>query len=427
MGWMKQTLVLFLEQIQDNMKTMNLIFAIIITSLFGACDAPLPLPPEPPIVEQDTIFDLIWATRMDFEKEIVNLNNGLLYKEWYLYTGDLDAPPTFWAYNKYTGNLDWELVLNQINGYEITHMFIIENILLARNAYNVFGINLDTKEVIWEENLNDIGFRMGRGIVAENGKYYLVVSENFDPLGGFNQYILEFNPFTGEKREVVKYTPDSIGTKTLSPPVYYQDDIILYNLRPNGELPPEYTKQYMVAYDMNINQELWRTEVTESFASNGLHPPIIYNNTVITGGDWSMYAFDVLTGEQLWRTPIPGYDRFGIFAKTNHLIHNGRLYVNETGPNLTCINPETGDIIWNNTDAANCTDNMVYYQDMLVFASFGEGSVLVIDALTGETLHKEGPYDNSIFNNDVVYDEVRDMFFTSTYKHAIGFKVHKPE
>jgi len=32
----------------------------------------------------------------------------------------------------------------------------------------------------------------------------------------------------------------------------------------------------------------------------------------------------------------------------------------------------------------------------------------------------------SQFNNDVVYDAESDMFFTSTYKHAIGFKVNRP-
>ncbi len=72
---------------------------------------------------------------------------------------------------------------------------------------------------------------------------------------------------------------------------------------------------------------------------------------------------------------------------------------------------------------------MVYYEkeDLLVFTSWGYGSVMVLDALTGETVHRERPYDNSTYTTDVVYDKERDMFFTSTYKHAIGFKIHKPK
>lgn len=63
---------------------------------------------------------------------------------------------------------------------------------------------------------------------------------------------------------------------------------------------------------------------------------------------------------------------------------------------------------------------------MLVFTSWGKGSVLVIDAKSGNLIHKEGTYENSVFYNDVVYDPKSDMFFTSTFKHAIGFKINKP-
>ena len=111
------------------------------------------------------------------------------------------------------------------------------------------------------------------------------------------------------------------------------------------------------------------------------------------------------------------------------MINNDRLYVNENGENVTCLNPATGELIWNNPKGGpNCTDNMVYYEkeDLLVFTSWGYGSVMVLDALTGETIHRENSYDNSPYNNDVVYDPETDMFFTSTYKHAVGFKVNRP-
>ena len=57
------------------------------------------------------------------------------------------------------------------------------------------------------------------------------------------------------------------------------------------------------------------------------------------------------------------------------------------------------------------------------FCSWGYGSIMVLDALTGKTLHREHRYDNSSYNADVVYDAELDMFFSSTYKHAVGFKV----
>jgi outer membrane protein assembly factor BamB len=105
-----------------------------------------------------------------------------------------------------------------------------------------------------------------------------------------------------------------------------------------------------------------------------------------------------------------------------------RLYVNEAGFFVTCLDPVTGRIIWNNTTAGpNSTNNMLYYEkeDLLVFTSWGYGSVMVLDALTGQTLHKEEGYNNDTYNNDVVFDQERDVFCTSTFNHAVGFKVKR--
>jgi outer membrane protein assembly factor BamB len=142
-----------------------------------------------------------------------------------------------------------------------------------------------------------------------------------------------------------------------------------------------------------------------------------------------MYGFDIQTGEQLWKTSMPGYTQWGIWTKTNHLLKDDRLYVNEGGHQLHCLNPLDGSFIWQNLeDAPNCSDNMLYYEkeDYLVYTSWGLGSVMIVDALTGELVHQERSED-STYNNDPVYDPETDMFFTSTYKNAVGFKINRPE
>jgi len=419
------------------MKMFDLYILTIITSLlWGACDKrDTVLLPDPPAKEQDTVFELIWATRLNFEKEIVGTDNTLQYKNWMLAGGDLDDPPTIMAFNKETGEKEWELVLDQVQGGSIDFMFRHENILLARNGYTVFAVNLDSKELIWAENLKSMGLRPGRCVIAKNGKFYQTAVFNFDPLGGGVQKLYEFDPLTGENRMILSLAPDSIGTKTISPPTIWEDvennrTIMIFNLFPNAEIPPgQGDSQELVAIDLATTEVIWNSRVTNNFYSNSLHPPIVYDNRiVITGGDWSIYAFDINTGEQLWRYKF-NYP-WAIWTKTNHLIHGNRLYVNNSQEDVTCLNPETGELIWNNPKGgANCTDNMIYCEkeDLLVFTSWGYGSVMVLDALTGETLHREHRFDNSSYNSDVVYDADRDMFFTSTYKHAIGFKVHRPK
>src|SRR5690554_3705697 len=129
------------------MRRMSFILTLILASLFWACEKPDPLQPDPSKVEKDTVFELVWATRMNFEKEIVSTANPVHYKDWLLVNGDIDDPPTIMAFNKETGEKDWELVLDQLPGREIKVMFLYENLLLARNAYSVFAINIDTKEL----------------------------------------------------------------------------------------------------------------------------------------------------------------------------------------------------------------------------------------------------------------------------------------
>ncbi len=418
---------------KDNMKSMNLYIMIFITSLLlRACGKSDPMPPDPTEMEQDTVFEMIWTTRLDFNKEIVGTDNTQQYKDWLLVGGDLDFPPTIMAFNKDSGEKDWELVFDQLSGGEIDYMFRCENLLLARNGHHVFAINLESKNLVWNIDLKAMGMRLGRMTLSSNNKLYL--EADFAWQSGFQvQHLYEIEVNSGDYKMVYSNPQDSIGIKSISPPSYVlidNKDILVLNEYPNADLPPEEDKQNIIAIDLTSENIIWNTEnFTQNFYSNSLHPPIIYDDRlVITGGDWSIYAFDVYTGEQLWRYEFD-YP-WAIWTKTNHLIHEDKLYVNNSQEDVTCLNPETGELIWNNPEGGpNCTDNMLYYEkeDLLVFTSWGYGSVMILDALTGETLHREHRYNDSQYNNDVVYDEERDMFFTSTYKHAIGFKVHRPK
>lgn len=407
------------------MKNMNIMTLMFLTSLL-ACEKPNILPPEPPM-EENEVFELAWATRMDFEKEIVNLNNGDIYKDWYLYTGDLGYPPTIMAFNKVTGNKDWEYIHSGVVQDEIDIGKIVGNIYIGISSKGIVAIDLETRQSVWEIDLAGMNMRRGQKIIVREGKFYNEISWACNT-PSCTHHIMEIDILSGKYNPV--YSTKEADT---SPPVFWENSVtgktlMVFNSYPNNFDPPEQTTQDIMAVDLETRDTIWKVRnFTENFSSNILHPPIIHNNTVITGGDWSIYAFDVRTGEQLWRYEFD-YP-WAIWTKTNHLLHDGRLYVNNSQEDVTCLNPETGELIWNNPKGGpNCTDNMVYYEkeDLLVFTSWGYGSVMVLDALTGETLHREHRYDDSSYNNDVVYDPVTNLFFTSTYKHAVGFKVQRP-
>ncbi len=416
------------------MKKTSLIF-ILLASLFGACEKPdTAVPTTPPVVVQDTVVDMLWATRMDFEKEIIGTDNTIHYGDWVVIGFDDDSRvPEIMAFNKVTGGKVWHIVLEQFSNESIISATIVDNIYLARGLKYIFAVNLDNQEVIWVKNLNATGSRVGRIALASNNKLYVKADFSFGTAGQV-LHIYEFDPYTGENRMVYSKPPDSTGIYSCSPPAIWFDpdlgkDILVFNLFPDSFAPPQDGAQYLVGVDPDDRYtELFRIPVVDKFSSNGGHPPLIFNNTVITGGWDNIYCFDLITKEKRWEKDF-GYP-WAIWSKTQHLMHDNRLYVNNGQFDVTCINPYNGIELWNNPEGGpNCTDNMVYYvkEDLLVFTSWGYGSVMVLDGLTGQTIHRERAYENSPYNNDVVYDEALDMFFTSTYKHAMGFKIKRPK
>lgn len=404
-----------------------------LASILISCDSQSIITPDDNnSVTQDTILKMVWSTRMNYEKEIVNLAGGRMFGDWYLRSGDWGDNVTIMAFNKYSGKKDWELELPEIDGYEITYMEVYKHILLARNAYHVFAIDIVKKELLWMVRLRDMNIRLGRMNLAQNEKLYVVGDFSFgSPSQVLHMY--EFDPYTGAYKQVFVKAPDSTGIYSCSPPAVWNHpetgkEVLVFNLFPDSFAPPEQGSQYIVGIDPEDRyHELFRIPVVDKFASNGGHPPVIYNNTVITGGWDNIYCFNLLTGEKIWEKSF-GYP-YAIWSKTNHLLYDNRLYVNNGQFDVTCLNPINGIELWNNPQGGpNSTDNMVYYEkeDLLVFTSWGYGSVMVLDGLTGETIHRERAYEYSHFNNDVVYDKELDMFFTSTHKHAMGFTITRP-
>lgn len=399
--------------------------------LFGACEKKKSPSIMEPSTDVEKILEIEWATRMNFEKQIGNLANGVSYEDWYIYSGDFADPPTIMAFNKDNGDKEWEYIHQGVVKDAIDVSYIYQNIYLGLTTNGLIGFDLDTKTNIWEIDFLSLGMERGFNFFQfENYIYFNSVSYLNTIVQEVNLYRL--NPATGDLLSVYSNNQTSIGPVALFHDSITNNQNIIFNEYPNVGMSPPVTTQNITRFNISTGDTLWTTRnFTNNFASNGIHPPVIYDNRiVITGGDWHMYAFDIENGDLLWKTSISDDSPFSIFTTTNHLLHEGRLYVNENGENVTCLDPETGAIIWNNPKGgANCTDNMFYYEkeDLLVFTSWGYGSIMALDALTGETIHREHRYDNSSYNNDVIYDVERDKFFTATFKHVVGFTLKRPE
>ncbi len=401
---------------------------------FLSCEKHKVIPPDIPN-DKDTIFELVWATKFDSKEGIISTDFTQEYKDWVLVGGDKHEPPTLMAFNKKTGNLDWEYIHQGAVNNEIDLSVVYENIYIAICSHGLVAIDLDKRKSIWELDFYPLDYYRENSNSIFNGYLYLNIQIGGAGLDANAAAFIKVDIKTGKHEIIYRVNKQGDNLTAFSPPAFWTDPnsnrtLMIFNEYPNVQKPPQEDDQNIVAMDLNTGEIIWKTEkFSEHFYSNSLHPPAIYKDIAINGGDWSIYAFDVNTGTQLWRHPFINYHT-GIWTKTNHLIYDDKLYVNNSQHDVSCLNPTTGKLIWNNErGGANCTDNMLYYEkeDYLVFTSWGYGSVMILDAITGKTIHQEEQNDNSNYNNDIVYDKDLDMFFTSTYKHAIGFKINPPK
>jgi len=412
---------------------------IIILSLLllVGCHEQQPLFPKPPgnTEKKDTVFELIWETRMDSNRSGVITSNFMqVWKDYFVTTGDIEDPLLIRVFNKYNGKKEWEFVNQNGLKYNIIYNALKEDIYIGITGDGIFGFDLNKREMKWQINQNQLNLRFGWNMTIHGDYIYMPATWMFGKVNISDERMIRIHYLTGEMETVYHIQSVDSLMDAFSSPVFWTDpetghEIMFFNNQNwNYFLTPQEVSQDLYAVDIETNEVLWCNAEFTPVASNGTIHPIVYNDNIITGGDWSIYSFDAKTGNLNWKREFSQPTPWSLWSTTEHLIKENRLYVNEVGADIACLDADTGEVIWHNTkDASNCTPTMTYYKDMLVYTSWGKGSIMVLDAFTGERIHKERSHNHSTFNTDVVYDEETDMFFTTDYKYAYGFKIHKPE
>lgn len=387
----------------------------------------------PPIEKKDTIFELIWETRIDSTMSVVGGIYHQIWKNAVIFSGRLEDPPTLYAYDQQSGKLLWEFVNKKGLKDKIIYSALKEDIYIGITNDGIFGFDLNKREMKWQINLSKMDTRFGWNMTIHNDYIYMPVTYMFGKVNIADERMIRVDYRTGEMETVFHIqSKDSLLDK-FSAPVFWTNpetghDIMFFNNQNwNYHLSPQEVSQDLITVDVDTKQVFWCNAEFTPVASNGSIHPIMYGDNIITGGDWSIYSFDAFTGNLNWKREFAELKPWSLWGTAEHIIKGNRLYCKDNGRSIWCLNADIGEVIWHNpTDGSNCKPSTIYYKDMLVYTSWGKGAIMVLDAFTGERIHKERSHNNSTFFSDVVYDPETDMFFTKDFEFAYGFKIHKP-
>lgn len=373
------------------------------------------------------VFKQKWETRVE-EREHFS-GEGSLYNNWYIQgtsrpptveeaVNDSNAsnPLTINAYNQDSGELEWSVQSSGEvqGGSEVC--IIVDGVYLAMSYGGIVAIDLESSTVMWEWSFRSATWiDRGHQLVPYDGMVYVALDYGVEN----DEYkMFRIDPFSGSRTEVY-----SVKDSSLSPPVFHYDPsrqaaTMLVNVFPNHYGQEENGVQHVHAVDVNSGTLLWQIEnCTENFPGSIYHPPVIYKDILITGGDWSLYGFDLNTQEQLWRTQYEYMPT--IWTRSNHLIVDDLLYVIPGGGDVSCVNPINGEIIWNNpNDGMWCARDILHLDNMLIYGNLVENGLMFLNAQNGGLIHFEPGYTN----NNVLHNPQSDMLFTSNHQTIVGLQ-----
>ena len=394
----------------------------------ASCHKEDTIPSDPPVVAKP-IFEKVWSTRIyDAPKENVGSSNAYLYKDMYVVTGNgYNIPdPKLYIFDTKTGIKKFEI--KQTGKYQVPGYNLIgkDKIVVISDAKGIAAYDIESRSLLWEEvhtDKNELGL-VGQLPIYGNHVYKGISIGSFDGPAK----MIRYNLFSGEKDELITIPINDKWSPQFSPPTFFvnekKDTIMLFiDSKNNVNFGPLSSPTDLIAYNITKKRMQWTIKNVMEVGTNTLSPPVVFENTVIFGGDWSIYSVDILTGKVKWRKEFLELAKVGNFNSTGLLLVNDKVFANPDVFDIFCLNAKDGSTIWHKKDAPNCSPKMLHNDGMLITSSFGLGSVLIYDLENGNLIHKEKSSNN--YNIDVLYDAESNMYFVQDFAQAVGFKINK--
>jgi outer membrane protein assembly factor BamB len=409
-----------------NSNIMSFLSILVSVLMFSCCESVVPVPDPPDPTPIDTTYQekyrvYLGDSLVDYLSSSAKLYKDLIILPVWEYAEN--KKNTIFAYNKYSGKLVWKKDLSSYGWRFFADYNIVDNMLVGSTNNQIYGFNLETKEVEW--------FHQGSfdPDVTLIGNHVYVTSGVGASAPFYTQtFLTRFNVFTGSKEDVLS-DPKIKGVNFYSPPALYMDpasnDSILLYKRTILHLVDAYTPVDVVAYNLSKRKIMWEKISFSPCWSSKDAAVSVHGDDVIVQSDWHLYKYDIMTGDELWKyqieartTPING-----VVGINDPVLYGDKYIVQQTLDPMHCIDAHTGKRIWYNAKGSpSASETSIVHKDMIINTS-GDGKLRAYDLNTGLTfLSKSGFRDDN-----VVYDAETDMYFTVDFRRLYAFKINKPK
>ena len=165
----------------------------------------------------------------------------------------------------------------------------------------------------------------------------------------------------------------------------------------------EYTKQILPA---------------QSLAGFG-NEPIIVNGRIYLVAHYSIFCFDLNTGNQIWEEKFPS-----IFAFSNIIYHDGMIIGNCEDTFMYALDAKTGKQLWA-TKTSGTSSRLFEMNGVIYFTGGGDGLLHAVDAKTGQHIWKKESPDLARNDGAWFFDSVTGAdgkIYVSSYLSLFCYK-----
>jgi outer membrane protein assembly factor BamB len=317
--------------------------------------------------QKEEKLHLLWEYAYDLDGGAPLATPIVVDEQYIISSGDINIT----SLNVEDGKLEWKTSFEHHRQLTSRTLAIHNDIIVGSITRQVLGWNKYTGEELWSVTIHDsMSWSFNRGITKFRNRFLI----------------------PGQGKELYFISPDGIlDVEELDVRSYETtlSDGVLYAGQRRG-----YPGVGLVsAYDAESMERLWRFE-PDGFGFPTRAAPIVEDGVVYvgtTGGPDGarngFFALDAVTGHEFWR-------REGMFTYSAELVGDF-IYVNDAA-GIYKLRKADGGVEWYSDFRAGAGTTPIAYGYGYLYAPHS-GTLHVVDAQTGEVVHRLSPPDGSYF------------------------------